>query len=277
MEMKYLRRFNEELNPDTYIRAGRMLSNMPGGVKRSSSLIDYGSEKKYGFYKMHWGYKNHIRLKDVAFTNLRCESYFSQPDSSNVKTFYYSAEDAVERWKEGESPLCITFNFFFQATEETKEKFTGHADDRYELISNIPMFSFEVHFSNWDEGLDAYNWDEDNERPMTEGAVDLNGLYDWSKDIIIYIKAPQKKYYGKAYNYFGIFSDRASALKFKRKLNDLLDPHKEKVTELLSCVNGSGDDISEYEDRINKISINNLFSIEAEGDCQLKWFKYNNI
>ena len=281
--MKYIKRFNEDLDPDKYIRAGNRLRNMPGdssnlttagGKKRSTALIDYGSEKKYGLYKIHWANTTGVLGKDLTFTNLRCESYFGRPDSSKNETFRYSAEDTAERWKGGQSPLCITFNFFLQATEETKDKLKID-----ELRTNTPIFSFEVWFSEWEEGLDIYNWDYDTGEPMTDDdATDINGLYKWTKTTLMYMKRPEKMYNNnKPYVYFGIFSDRSSALKFKRQLNSLLEPHKEKVMELLSCVNAPVVDIEEYEDRINKISINNLFSIEADRDCQSKWFTYNNL
>ncbi len=266
--MKYIKRFNEELKPETYMRAGSMLKDMPGGGKRRSSpLIDYGLEKKYGFYKMHWANGSSLLGKDLTFTNLRCESYFGRPDSSKIETFRYSAEDAVELWRQGDHPLCMTFNFVFQPTEATKDKMNSS-----ELYQN-PMFSFEVWFSNWEEGLESYNWDVDNDEPFEgDTVVDLNGMYKWTNEITIYKKKPVKMYYGKAYTYCGIFSDRASALKFKKQLNDLLEPHKEKVMELLSCVNASADAIEEYEDRINKISLNHLFSVDEK---ITNWFTYN--
>lgn len=278
--MKYIKRFNEELEPETYMRAGRMLKGLPGdsldgGKKRSSPLIDYGLKMKYGFYKMHWANTSTILGKDLTFTNLRCESYFGRPDSAIVETFRYSAEDAVELWKRGDYPLCMTFNFVFQPTEETKDKITSTFGIGTELGQN-PMFSFEVWFSVYDEGLESYNTDEEGE-PMTgDAVVDLNGLYKWTNEITIYKKRAVKMYYTKTYGFFGIFSDRASALKFKRELSSLLEPHKEKVMELLSCVNAGTDAIEEYEDKINKISLNNLFSVHAEKDCQSKWFPYNN-
>ena len=85
---------------------------------------------------------------------------------------------------------------------------------------------------------------------------------------------PVKMYYSKSYPFCGIFSDRASALKFKKELNSLIDPHKEKVMELLSCVNASADDIEDFEDRINKISLNHLFSVDEK---TTNWFTYNEL
>lgn len=269
--MKYIKRFNEELKPETYISAGYRLKNLPGGGKRRSSpLIDYGFGKKYGFYKMNWANTSTILGKDLTFTNLICESYFGRPDSSNIETFRYSAEDAVELWRQGDHPLCMTFNFVFQPTEETKDKMNSS-----ELNSNCPMFSFEIWFSNWEEGLESYNWDVDNDEPFEgDTVVDLNGMYKWTNEVAIYKKKPVKMYYSKSYPYLGIFSDRASALKFKRELNNLMEPHKEKVMELLSCVNASADTIEEYEDRINKISLNHLFSVDEK---TTNWFTYNEL
>ena len=274
--MKYLKKFNEELKPETYIRAGNQLRNMPGGgEKRSTPLIDYGLEKKYGFYKMHWANSSALLGKNLTFTNLKCESHFGRPDSSKIETFRYSAEDAVELWKKGNHPLCMTFNFVFQPTEETKDKMTSPSKSALGELYQNPMFSFEVWFSNWEEGLDSYNWDYHTEEPITgDSVVDLNGLYKWTNELTIYKKKPVKMYYSKSYPYFGIFSDRSSALKFKRELNDLLEPHKEKVMELLSCVNAGADAIEEYEDRIKKISLNNLFSVD---DKITNWFTYNEL
>jgi len=271
--MKYIKRFNEELKPETYISAGYGLKNLPGGgKKRSSPLIDYGLEKKYGFYKMHWANGSSLLGKDLTFTNLRCESYFGRPDSSKIETFRYSAEDAVELWRQGNHPLCMTFNFVFQPTEATKDKMNS---SELNSNSNCPMFSFEIWFSNWEEGLESYNWDVDNDEPFEgDTVVDLNGMYKWTNEVTIYKKKPVKMYYSKSYPYLGIFSDRASALKFKKQLNDLLEPHKEKVMELLSCVNAGADDIEEYEDRINKISLNHLFSVD---DKTTNWFTYNEL
>ena len=267
--MKYIKRFNEELKPETYIRAGNSLMNMPGGGgKRSTPLIDYGLEMKYGFYKMHWANSSILLGKDLTFTNVRCECYFGRPDSSKIETFRYSAEDAVELWRQGEHPLCMTFNFVFQPSENTKDVLSSKSIN--ELGTNvIPMFSFEVWFSNWEEELDSYNWD------MTgDAVVDLNGLYKWTHKVLIYGRKPVKMYYGKQYGLFGIFSDRQSALKFKRELNNLMDPHKDKVMELLGCVNASADDIEEYEKVVNNISLNNLFSVDER---TTNWFTYHNL
>ena len=44
--------------------------------------------------------------------------------------------------------------------------------------------------------------------------------------------------------------------------------------ELLSCVNAGADAIEEYEDRIKKISLNNLFSVD---DKITNWFTYNEL
>jgi hypothetical protein len=273
--MKYIKRFNEELKPQTYMQAGYRLKNLPGGGKRSTPLIDYGLEKQYGFYNMHWtnshSNSSTVIADSAKFTNPKCECYFGRPDSSKIETFRYSAEDAVELWKQGSGPLCMTFNFTFQPAEETKDKFPNSSEIN---TSNLPMFEFQVWFSNWEEGLDAYNWDYDTEEPMTgDAVVDVSGMYKWTNEVVIYKSKPERMYYGKQYPYYGIFSDRQSALKFKRQLNDLILPHKEKVMELLSCVNANADAIDEFEDKINKISVNALFSVGFDKSDQANWFR----
>lgn len=272
--MKYIKKFNEELKPQTYMQAGYRLRHLPGdkqdGKKRSTSLIDYGLEVQYGFYNMHWANSSMVIAQSAKFTNPRCECYFGRPDSSKLETFRYSAEDAVELWKQG-GPLCMTFNFTFQPAEETKDKYPNVSELNN---SSLPIFSFQVWFSNWEDGLDAYNWDYDIEEPMTgDAVVDVNGMYEGTNEVDVYKSKPEKMYYGKQYPYYGIFSDRQSALKFKRQLNDLILPHKEKVMELLSCVNASAEAIDEFEDRINSISINSLFSVGFDKSDQANWFR----
>lgn len=267
--MKHLKRFNEKLKPETYINAGQRLKNLPGGGKRSTPLIDYGLKKQYGFYRMHLATNSGISAKDATFTNPKCECYFSIP-SLDVRTFNYSAEEAIEFWAEGDKPLCITFNFTFQPTEETKDKYSNVSELK---TVALPMFAFEVWFSHWEEGLDSYNWDFDNEAPFPPSdAADINTMYKNTNLVAVYKRNPVRKYYNRQYPYYGIFSDRKSALKFKRQLNNLIEPHKEKVMELLSCVNASADDIDEFETKINNISVNNLFSIDFDRDTQSKWF-----
>ena len=270
--MKYIKKFNEELKPNTYIQAGYRLRQLPGGgKKRATPLIDYGLEKQYGFYNMHCGNVSGVFAESAKFTKPICECYFGRPNSSDINTFGYSAEQVVEYWAAGNQPLCMTFNFTFQPAEETKDKYDSYQELK---TSYLPMFSFQVWFSNWEEGLDSYNWDVDNDEPMTgDDLVDINGMYNWTKEVLLMKLKPVKKYYGKTYPYYGIFADRSSALKFKRQLNDLILPHKEKVMELLSCVNASPDDIDEFEEKINNISVNSLFSVDIDKYSQSTWFR----
>lgn len=291
--MKYIKRFNEELKPETYVRAGFTLKGKPGNIKvdggkRSTPMMDYGYSKKWGIYNMHFA-SNYLVVENSSFTNLRCDSYYSRPDSSNISSFQYSAEDAVEKWAKGEAPLCITFNFYFQATEETLDKVNNLSNLSSSNIKEIksyviPMFSFQVCFSDWEDGLDAYNSDDYGDGQLPDDLkVDEKGLYEWTNSLDIYIKPPVKMYFNARYPFCGIFSDRNSAKLFKEKLNDLLDPHKEKITELLSCVNGRPDVIDQYEDKIKEISINNLVLRSIGGvkpgsaiDTS-KWFTYDTL
>lgn len=50
--MKHLKHFNEELRPETYIRAGNRLKYY-GKNKKGDKLVDYGYEKGHGFYNAH--------------------------------------------------------------------------------------------------------------------------------------------------------------------------------------------------------------------------------
>ena len=79
--MKYLKQFNEEINPDKYIRAGRHL-RMLGKTQRGATLSDYGSKQKWGLYKVHLADRKNFNSSNIItanFTDLKCYFHFGDP------------------------------------------------------------------------------------------------------------------------------------------------------------------------------------------------------
>ena len=117
--MKYLKRYNEELEPDTYRRASTKLLAKEK-KKRAGEMWDYADEKEFGVYNMHFIDKDWGELPNVKTSNPKVEFYYG---SSNYKikiavpgeTY---AEQLVNRWKEydkekSDCKLSVTFVFSF--------------------------------------------------------------------------------------------------------------------------------------------------------------------
>ena len=90
--MKHLKRFNEELYTQTYIRAGKSLK-YDGKKKSGSKLIDYGYEKgigAHGFYTAHIQYGSQQAVYNGKITNPICNFYYGIPEwdgpQSNVNS-----------------------------------------------------------------------------------------------------------------------------------------------------------------------------------------------
>ena len=91
--MKHLKRFNEELKPETYRSAGRHLDYY-NKRNRASALIDYANEKEFGFYKLHFANQSVIVTKadGQTFTELQLTGIYigGRGDmSENNNILYY--------------------------------------------------------------------------------------------------------------------------------------------------------------------------------------------
>ena len=77
--MKHLKRFDEELDPQKYIRVGNKLKNL-GKTSRGSKLVDYGFEKAFGFYNVHLGHisNDNWSLYTAKLTNPECKFYYDR-------------------------------------------------------------------------------------------------------------------------------------------------------------------------------------------------------
>lgn len=288
--MKHLKRFDEELRPQTYRTAGqRLISKFK--EERGRKLIDYGNEQQFGFYNMYVGNSNtKLGNKDPQkFTNPKATFYFN----SIGNNFYgngteplvknKTAEELVKSWKEGDSELAFTISFRFQAAEESK---INIKHDIMEESRGTPMFSFRVELSDWYNGLDEWNTDQDT-GDMIVGD-EAHDIYDMFVNSFHYphitLERPDDKYY------FGIFSDRASANRFvKNDLPRLLEPFEGHIHDIISAIGGDPEHIDKIkelfpspESLFGSISVNGLYDDDRKASASNsnfanRWFNGNII
>ena len=166
--MKHLKRFNEELDPQTYIRAGRSLKSY-GKHTKGDKLVDYGYEKGHGFYNAHIQYAGLSPVYTGKITNPTCKFYYGIPQwdgpQSNVNSKLVhtdlSEEQLVSDWKNGNGPLSFTLEFRFTPSEELKSQLIKSlsADDKLKNSithwNGFHLFTMRVDLSDWEEDLDV--------------------------------------------------------------------------------------------------------------------------
>ena len=290
--MKHLKRFDEELRPQTYRTAGqRLISKFK--EERGRKLIDYGNEQQFGFYNMYVGNTNgKLGMgggDPQKFTNPKATFYFN----SISENFYGSgpaalvenktAEELVKSWKEGRSALAFTISFRFHATEESK---INIKHDIMKDYKGTPMFSFRVELSDWYDGLDEWNTDQDT-GDMIVGD-EAHDIYDMFVNSFHYphitLERPDDKYY------FGIFSDRVSANRFvKNDLPRLLEPFEGHIHDIISAIGGDPEHIDKIkelfpspESLFGSISVNGLYDDDRKASASNsnfanRWFSDNVI
>jgi hypothetical protein len=287
--MKHLKHFNEELDPQTYISAGRSLKNY-GKNTKGNKLVDYGYEKSHGFYNTHiqWAGQNPVYTGKI--TNPTCNFYYGLPKwngpQSNVNSQLVNAnlteDELVRDWKYGLSTLSFTLEFRFTPSEELKSLIPANDSSLQALKGTIDhwrgfhLFTMYVKLSYWEDGLSGYNYDEDEEveiKPGDPAYCDSTDLYQHTKCLDISLNRLMDK------NIYGIFADRQSALKFKRNLPSLVNPHKEKIMDLLSIIGGGAEEVEEIFESFNKIRINALYQDENIKGANLfnSWYRSRTI
>ena len=267
--MKHLKHF-EELNPQKYIRAGSKLSTL-GKTSRGSKLVDYGYEKSWGFYNAHignmcdssWG------VYTGKLTNPSCEFHYGLPQWNGPQTNKTSTlirtideEDLLKNWTDGRETLSFTLELKMQLSEESRLDMMSKNKivKSWSSYNKIPLFALHVELSDWSDGIREYNYmEEDNEylKPGDDDYHDVSMMYANTNHIMLTLMPLFTK------DYFGIFADRKSALKFKRELPKLVDPHKSKIMDILSLVSGSTDNLENIIGKIYNMSINYLYQDEV--------------
>ncbi len=285
--MKHIKKFNEELKPDTYRSAGRQLDYF-NKTKRASALIDYADEKEFGFYNMHFASPSGLITKGSGqtFTNPSLTGIYIGPRgnmSEDNNILYYRnrgrEEDLLNKlvndWKEGSNMLALTFEFGVKATRETlSNNSISHlksptVDRKY--VSYIPIFAIELEFSEWYDGLEEWDYDAKVEARMNDEEFipsDVYKFFEWTKSFDLTLSKPLG-------GYFGIFADRRSSQKFKNWLLSIVDDKiKDTIMNLLSIVSGEAEDIERAINKFKNIRLNALYDDENPNGNQLqnKWY-----
>ena len=278
--MKYLKSFNEELKPETYIRAGRKLQDL-GKIARGTKLSDYGTEKLLGHYNVHLGNLNSsTRIFTGEFTNLKCNFFYGRPhwngpqanvNSTLIKTL--EEEDLLRNWTEGRETLSFTldFNMLPTATTEINLKKADRAD---KASSRKPLFCMIVILSYWQDGLTEWNYLEDSNEyvyPGDEQYMGVTDLYKNTREVRIELNPLMTK------GDVGVFADRKSALKFKKKLPELINPMRSQIMDILSTVGGSTDDLENILEKIYSISINYIYQDDVNSNNNGKNWYYKSF
>ena len=276
--MKHLKRFDEELDPNTYRSAGKKLINK-FKEERGAKLVDYGNEKEFGFYNMYFCNNNGKIGKPIKVTNPKAQFYFGEFDihsfdgDGKLSIKHKSAEELVSSWKRGDE-LAFTINFSFMATEEAKRQ-TNHSG--LKQINGVPMFSIKVQLSDCMNGLDEWNIDQETGEVITgPEAHDIYDLLENSFCNEMTLQRPLNK------NHFGIFTDRASAFKFKKELPKLIEPFEGHIHDIISVIGGESEQIEKIMDLFKKITLNGLYDDDntisvRNNDYSPRWFGYNVI
>ena len=289
--MKHLKRFNEELKPDTYRKAAWKLRDY-NKSKKSQDLLDWADKQEFGYYNMCLVNSSSVIAKNDTFTNPKLIGmYYGDVKSGERNKPIYGedilrssdseklANKLVNDWKEGRSELAITFEFGFQATSQTKAKHEylnnpSKYSQRWNIGQSVPMFSIELQLSNWYDGIE--DWDSDSKweaehRGEEFTPTTLYDFYKFSAEESLYLKRPNDD------QYYGVFTDRGSSSKFLKFLQSSIDDKvKEKIMDVLSIIGGESEDLERILNSFNKVRVHGLYDNEftgsSNGNLGQKWF-----
>ena len=267
--MEWIKRF-EELNSNTYRSAGDHLINI-NKISRGQKLIDYADEKDFGFYNVWWGNTNSaISKKPLVFTNPKSDFIYNVfkitrggPKANDIKHKLSNKgpEELVKDWYDGVSSLSFTINFTFKTAGESLK-----VHDRLKRWK-VPLFSINFQIAEWVEKEDFEGVDDD---PIVKNALDLYQHMDGYHYPQISIQRPLDDHY------FGIFSDRKSANKFKRDvLGPAIEEHHDKIFEIFSIIGASAKDSEKAIKAFKNIRTNYLYD-ESIGRSNPEQLWYNN-
>ena len=289
--MKWIKTF-EELTPKIYRDAGSRFMNIPHKVEKGRKLKDYGSEKEWGVYNIELVRNYNDITREVKFTKPKAKFILNRKTSdglNDLNTRYedISVEEMLDLWRDADRDLYFTIQFYFEPLEETKSKIGSLPG-----WGNIPLFSFKVDLSSWEDSLEQYNTPDEYEDDIENfKTYTLQELYDETASLSISLALPQSNPRDswssmgsrtQIYNY-GIFSDRNSAFKFKKLLPTLIDDEViEKMWEVFSLLGDS----KNFQRCIHAlkygIKINHLYddvrSLSGANDAKNpsnKWFRWN--
>jgi len=291
--MKWIKTF-EELTPRIYRNAGQRFMNIPHKIEKGRKLKDYGSEKEWGVYNIEL-VKNYSDIhKKTKFTKPKAKFILNKktpgsPAINDTTTRYedISVEEMLDLWEDAQRDLYFTIQFYFEPLEETKSKMGSSLPGW-----DVPLFSFKVNLSNWDDGLENWNNPDDWDEEDPPKQYSLQELYDDTADLAISLSLPQnnpRSVYmsgGQGYRdmyYYGIFSDRNSAFRFKKLLPSLIDDDVEgEIWKIFSLLGDSRNfqrciHALKYGIKVNQLydDVESLRGTTDYRNPNNKWFRYN--
>lgn len=304
--MKYIKKYNEELDPSTYRRAASSLRYY-NKDKKADVLSDYADEKEFGYYKFNIGnfstsdngtvevVANDYVFSDPAligiyygFTN---DSALTYPENLiRKKDTDDDATNLVTEWANGGESLCVTFEFGFKPTRETininstKSTNTNTSLDellrnpsskcsRWSLGSRVPLFSIQLSLCSWDEGLEG--WDAEAKWQAELDGVEFtpstfHDIYEYENQARLEIVRPNIPTTRNC----GIFADRQSAFKFKKLLPELINEEaKSKIVDILRIVGASGEHLEKALKSFDNIRLNGLYDGDCEVRSKRRWYR----
>lgn len=296
--MKWIKTF-EELDPDVFRRASK-IADYYNKTDKAAALSDWADKQQFGFYNLHFSNNSGNILKNGSFTDpeligiytgnkLTQERNLLHYNNRNRQDELYN--NLIRDWKNGTDELKLFFEFGFRPTKETvNAKYThshfkspkrgtaftnGNAYSSYINGGKVPAFSLCLEFSEWNDGIEEWDaeakWEIEQRGEVFEPS-DIYQFFEFTKCFHTYLMGPSCEFYG-------IFSDRQSAQKFKNWLLTIIDDKiKDAIMDLLTIVSGEVSDIENSMRSLSGIRIHGLYddntsdiNIQTIGDR--KWYR----
>lgn len=306
--MKYIKKYNEELDPRTYRNAASSLRYY-NKDKRADVLSDYADEKEFGFYKFNLGIFStsgngvvEVIANDYVFSNpaligiyygFTSDTDLKYPENIiRKKDTDDDASNLVSEWANGKESLCITFEFGFKPTKETiKINDTKSAliqlgellrnpsskCSRWDIYgSRVPLFSIQLSLCNWNEGLEEWDaeakWQAENEGEEFTPST-FHDIYEYEHQERLDIVRPNIS----TVRYCGIFGDRQSAFKFKKLLPELIDEDaKSKISDILRIVGATGENLDKALKSFDNLRLHGLYDDDCPVRSKRRWYREIN-
>jgi hypothetical protein len=274
--MKYIKKFNEELNPQVY-RSAASKFKYYGKEEKHRKLSDWADSKEFGFYNMHFANSSTMILKDAKFTKPTLIGIYTKSPSNrgtqingDALNLMYADESSidneinklVQNWVDGYD-LAIYFEFGFKPTQESILKSQNHSylaksQKGNRWMDDVPMFTIGLGLSDWSAGLEEY--DSESKWEANRGKFEfiptaISDFYEFTKQTDYTLFKPYDDHY------FGLFSDRQSAQKFKNFFIETMnnDVVKYKIIDILGIINASGKNLEEVFKSFTDIKIHGLY------------------
>lgn len=166
--MKYIKRYNEELDPNTYRRAARDFKSS-GYDTKSTNLNDWADIKEFGAYTIsicsqsNDSVQMHPAVRQIPMTQPGIVSVnYTGADGTKdypLQNGSVRAEEAIEKWSNGNGRLKVSIPIAFRPMASVMAN-----KDSADVIKPIPfshgnkkvMMAIEISLSDWNRGLEEW-------------------------------------------------------------------------------------------------------------------------